>query len=119
MTSPSGSLASDLFWPEIWGDLVKISGREQRTEREQIFFFKYSTGKCENVGENFGIANMDECDCPYDNSCTWKNDLNNDILDSIDVTYENYNLRISGISFAAGGAGPGTEHLSSAVSFIF
>ena len=36
LTSPSSYLASDLFWPEIWGDLVKISRREQRTEREQI-----------------------------------------------------------------------------------
>ena len=32
--SPSGSLASDLFWPEIWGDLVKISHGKQRTEGE-------------------------------------------------------------------------------------
>ena len=38
MTSPSGSLASDLFWPEIWGDLVKKSRGEQRTERGQIIF---------------------------------------------------------------------------------
>ena len=34
---PSGSLAaSDLFWPEIWGDLVKISRGEQRKEREHV-----------------------------------------------------------------------------------
>ena len=39
LISPSGSLAFDLLWPEIWGDLVKISRGEQRTEREQIFFF--------------------------------------------------------------------------------
>ena len=37
LTSHSGSLASDLFWPEIWGDLVNISCGG--TEREQIFFF--------------------------------------------------------------------------------
>ena len=44
LTSPSGSLASDLFRPEIWGYLVKISRREQRTEREPIMiFFKFST----------------------------------------------------------------------------
>ena len=34
-------MASDLLWPEIWGDLVKISRGEQTTEREQIpnYFF--------------------------------------------------------------------------------
>ena len=47
MTSPSDSLASDLFWPEIWGDLVKISRDEQRTEREQIMiFFKILNSDC-------------------------------------------------------------------------
>ena len=30
---------SDLFWLEIWGDLVKISHGKQRTEREQIIIF--------------------------------------------------------------------------------
>ena len=35
MTSPSGTLASDLFWSEIWGDLLKIS----RGEREQLIIF--------------------------------------------------------------------------------
>ena len=39
--SPSGSLASDLVWSliMIWGDLVKISRGEQRTEREQMILF--------------------------------------------------------------------------------
>ena len=40
MSNPSGSLASDSFWPEIWGDLVKISRGEQRTEKT-IFFFNF------------------------------------------------------------------------------
>ena len=72
-------------------------------------------GKCENVGENFGIAYMDDCDCPYDSSCTWKNYLNYEVL-NIEVIYEDYNLRISvGLGHAAG-APPGTQHLSSAVS---
>ena len=31
-----GSLASYLFWPEIWGDLVKISRGEQRTKGEHV-----------------------------------------------------------------------------------
>ena len=39
LTSPSGSLASDLFWSDIWGDLVKISRRKQRTEREENKWF--------------------------------------------------------------------------------
>ena len=47
LTSPSGSLASDLFWPGVWEDLVKISRGEQRTESEQIFFFKFWTA---NIG---------------------------------------------------------------------
>ena len=30
----------DLFWPEIWGDLVKISHRKQKTdEREHVILF--------------------------------------------------------------------------------
>ena len=37
-SSPSGSLASDLFWPEIWWDLVKISRGEQR---ENKYFFNF------------------------------------------------------------------------------
>ena len=39
LTSPFGSLASDLFWPEIWGDIVKISHGKQRTEREHVVIF--------------------------------------------------------------------------------
>ena len=39
MTSPSGSLPSHYFWPEIWGNLVKTSRREERTEREQMILF--------------------------------------------------------------------------------
>ena len=39
LTSPSGSLASNLCWSEIWGDLVKISHGERRTEREQMILF--------------------------------------------------------------------------------
>ena len=40
MTSPYGSLASDLFGPEIWGDLVKISrwGTENRERTINHFF---------------------------------------------------------------------------------
>ena len=34
MTSNSGSLASDLFLPQIWGDLVKISRGEHTENRE-------------------------------------------------------------------------------------
>ena len=75
-------------------------------------------GKCENVGENHGIAYMDDCDCPYDNSCTWQNYLNNDVL-NMDVTYDHYNVIIfGGISFSTA-AGADTNGLSSAVSFIF
>ena len=37
---------SDLFWPEIWGDLVKISRGEQRTEREQIILFFLNFEQC-------------------------------------------------------------------------
>ena len=37
----STSLASDLFWPKIWGDLVKISRREQRENK--YIFFQFST----------------------------------------------------------------------------
>ena len=49
LTSPSGSLAYDLFSPEILGDLVKKSRGEQRTEREQvILFFKFSTVEMKN-----------------------------------------------------------------------
>ena len=38
LTSRSDSLASDLFWPDIWGDLVRISRGEQR-ENKYFFFF--------------------------------------------------------------------------------
>ena len=34
LTRTSGSLDSDLFWQEIWGDRVIISHGKQRTERE-------------------------------------------------------------------------------------
>jgi hypothetical protein len=39
LTSHSGSLASNFFWPEIWGDLVKISHGKQR-ERTNNSFLK-------------------------------------------------------------------------------
>ena len=40
-------MASDLFWPEIWGDMVKINHGEQITKREHvaIFLILNSVGK--------------------------------------------------------------------------
>ena len=99
----------------INGDLVFHNHETNYCMWKQDTEIIWWIGKCENVGENFGIAYMDDCDCPYDSSCTWKNYLNYEVL-NIEVIYEDYNLRISvGLGHAAG-APPGTQHLSSAVS---
>ena len=37
LISPSGSLAYDLFWSDIWGDMVKMISGEQCTDRDQMF----------------------------------------------------------------------------------
>ena len=42
LTSSSSLQASDLFWPDICGDLVKIRHGELQSERDQvILFFKF------------------------------------------------------------------------------
>ena len=44
MTCSSGLQASELFWPDIWRDLVKVRHRELQSERDEvILFFKFWT----------------------------------------------------------------------------
>ena len=98
------------YTPLINGDLVFLNEDTNHCMWKQDSEIIWWIGKCENVGENFGIAYMDDCDCPYNSSCTWKHYLNHEVL-NIEVIYEDYNLRISV-------ATTGTQHLSSAVSFF-
>ena len=37
LTSPSVSLAYDIVWSDIWGDMVKMIRGEQCTDRDQMF----------------------------------------------------------------------------------
>ena len=39
LTSSSSLQASDLFWPDICGDLIKIRHGELQSERDQVIFF--------------------------------------------------------------------------------
>ena len=39
LTSSSGLKAYDLFWPEIYRDLVKIRQGELQSERDQVILF--------------------------------------------------------------------------------
>ena len=39
LTSPSVSLAYDIVWSDIWGDMVKMIRGEQWTDRDQMFLY--------------------------------------------------------------------------------
>ena len=48
LNSPSVSLAYDLFWSDILGDLAKIISGEQCTDRDQMFLqLKFFNSGCD------------------------------------------------------------------------
>ena len=60
--------ASNLFWSEIWGDLVKISRREQR-ENKWSFFLKFWTVK--SKGQIFFLVFRGQTEHFFFQTCSW------------------------------------------------